>query len=447
MMPLSTAALEVDLRQALVDQLASAGAAGAAVDLEAWEGPLAEASRWLGDQPEGRRGFLSLDWTAWELEACQRLAARLRSRCHSLLVLGMGGSALGTRALVDGLCHGNDVPSVHVLDTVDPLEVDRYLSSLDPHTTAVCAVSKSGGTLETTALLRCAAHWLQQAVGPTWFEQLVVITGSEDNPLREAASALGAACLPVSPEVGGRYSVLSAVGLFPAAFAGLDLDALLRGAERGRARAMEAEGIRSNPAWALAAVHAAWADRLRTSVILSYRGCLRALGLWTQQLWTESLAKSGAGDGQAIVGSVVAQGPQDQHSLLQLWMDGPRDSLFLVVEAAEGGADREIPAKPQGEGLDLLPGGWLGGCGLEELLVAQRDGTTGALVAAGRPVVRLRIPSIDAESLGEYFVVLQTAVALLGRLWAIDPFDQPAVEDSKQRTARILGKPPGHGLS
>ena len=137
MMPLSTAALEVDLRQALVDQLASAGAAGAAVDLEAWEGPLAEASRWLGDQPEGRRGFLSLDWTAWELEACQRLAARLRSRCHSLLVLGMGGSALGTRALVDGLCHGNEVPSVHVLDTVDPLEVDRYLSSLDPHTTAV----------------------------------------------------------------------------------------------------------------------------------------------------------------------------------------------------------------------------------------------------------------------------------------------------------------------
>ncbi len=394
-------------------------------------------------QEQGDVGFLSLDWAAWRVERAEGVAAHLAEHTDVLLVLGIGGSALGARAFDEALgpdSGRSDRPAcgrrVVVLDSVDPTRVLLTLGRLDPERTAVVVISKSGGTVETAALFRVVMPWLRAAVGPRWSQRVAVITDREQGALRPLAREHGLAALPIPDDVGGRFSVLTAVGMLPAAYLGLDLAALRAGAEAMREQVLRRD-LGTNPAWRFAAAHDLWWGHANISVLLSYCDRLGALGEWFQQLWGESLGKLRP-DGSSVGWTPVrAQGPVDQHSQLQLWQEGPRDKLLSVLRVADHGASVVIGGE---EGPERSVGAYLAGRTLEELMDAERRGTTAALVEAGRPVIELRIDRVDEFSVGALVVFLEQATALTGLLSGVDPFDQPGVEAGKRFAYGLMGR-------
>ncbi len=387
-------------------------------------------------QADGEVGFLRVGADDWEADATVAAARRLHEVADTLLVLGIGGSALGAIALQDALGPSAEGRRVVVLDTVDPGHVAETLADLHPSRTAVAAVSKSGGTLETTALWRVVQPWLAAAVGDGWRARTVVVTDPERGDLRAMARAEGLASLPVPPDVGGRFSVLTAVGLLPAAFLGLDVAGLLHGG-RDAAHAALADDFDANPAWRFAAVHHAWYGAgARVSVFCPYVSRLRVFGHWYAQLWAESLGKRRP-DGTSVGWTPApALGPADQHSQLQLWQEGPDDKLLTFVSVDDPGAgDVPLGAPPGAAGV---PGAWLAGRTLGEILDAERRGTIEALASAGRPVVQIVLPRLDEASWAALAVTLQAATAYAGDLLGIEPFDQPGVEGGKRIAKSLL---------
>lgn len=384
----------------------------------------------------GTVGFRALDTEAWELDEAKRIAERLRGATDVLLVLGIGGSALGASALDHALGPTTDDPHrLVVLDTVDPFAVQRALAALDPARTAVAAISKSGGTVETAALFRLVLPWLRAGAGDAWTERLVLITDRVRGALRPLVDAHGLAALPVPDDVGGRFSVLTAVGILPAAYRGLDVDALLAGAA-AMAGHVRRRDVRANPAWMFAATHDLWWPRATVSVLLTYSERLTLIGAWYMQLWAESLGKPRP-DGPYGWTPAHARGPADQHSQLQLWQEGPADRVVTVVEVEDHGVDITIPDL---SGPEDGVGTYLAGKPLTELLDAERRGTTAALVSVGRPVIKLRVPRVDAHCVGQLIMLFETATAIAGLLRDIDPFDQPGVEAGKRYAYGQLGR-------
>ena len=394
-------------------------------------------------QQQGEVGFLSLDWGAWQIDRARAVAARLAEHTDTLLVLGIGGSALGARALDEAL--GPDsgrsdraLPGrrIVVLDSVDPTRVTSTLGRLDAGRTAVVTISKSGGTVETAALFRVVLPWLRDGVGARWTQRLAVITDPEHGSLRPLARDHGLAALPIPDDVGGRFSVLTAVGMLPAAYLGLDIDALQAGAEAMRT-AVSVPDLDANPAWRFAALHDAWSGHANISVLLSYCDRLGATGEWFQQLWGESLGKVRP-DGVCVGWTPTrARGPVDQHSQLQLWQEGPRDKILTILRVADHGASVQVPALT---GPEADVGSYLAGRSLEDLMDAERRGTTAALVEAGRPVAELCIDRVDEFSLGALFVFFEQATALTGLLSGVEPFDQPGVEAGKRFAYGLMGR-------
>jgi len=398
--------------------------------LEVAQGRLASLQR------AGNAGFLSLDWQGWQATESRKVAQRLAGLGDTMLLLGIGGSALGGRAIHDALAaEATAGRRLEVLDTLDPATVQRCLSGLDPQRVVVAAVSRSGSTLETLALLRICMGWLQDSLGDAWSERLVLVTATDSGPLRQLARERDIACLPVPTDVGGRFSVLTAVGLLPAAFLGLDVDSLCAGAEAQKQLVLQPD-LATNPAWQLAAVHHCWREHLSNSVLLSYSDALLGFGSWLRQLVAESLGKVGS-DGQWRGWSPsIARGPADQHSQLQLWRDGSCNELFTILHVEQQQSDLAVPslAGPEDE-----PGRWLQGKSLHELVTGARLGTTAALRESGAPIVDLAVKRLDAAALGALFVLFETTVVLLGLVQGVDPFDQPAVEAAKGYTAGLLG--------
>ena len=384
----------------------------------------------------GTVGFRSLDLAAWEISRARGIAQGLRAATDTLLVLGIGGSALGASALDHAL--GSEVDPSHrvvVLDTVDPYAIARTLSALDPLRTAVAVISKSGGTVETAALYRVVLPWMQ-AASDTWKERLVFVTDREAGALRPLAGRHGIAALPVPDDVGGRFSVLTAVGMLPAAYRGLDVAGMLAGAA-DMAAACRTRSLGTNPAWAFAAAHDLRWPRLDVSVLLTYSERLARMGDWFMQLWGESLGKPLSYGGRYGWTPAAARGPADQHSQLQLWQQGPANRMVTVVSVDDPGASVPIPSI---EGAFGHVGEYLAGGDLGALLDAERRGTTAALVSAGRPVLELALPRVDAHAIGQLVMFLETATALTGLLRGIDPFDQPGVEAGKRYAFGLLGR-------
>ncbi len=387
----------------------------------------------LARQAAGTAGFLTLDADAWELGAAAEAGRRLRGRADVLLVLGIGGSALGARALESALAGaGVGRPRLAVLDTIDPAFVRATLDGVDPSRAAVAVISKSGGTIETAALFRLVLPWLRAA--PDWRDRLVFVTDPRRGLLRPLADAWGLTALSVPPDVGGRFSVLTAVGILPAAFLGLDVDGLLAGARR-MAAACATRTLAGNPAWRFAAVHDHWWPDADVTVFYPYCERLRGFGEWFQQLWAESLGKPR--DGAEPYGWTPAahRGPTDQHSQLQMWQEGPPGRIVTFVGVDDPGTDLGPLPLPEPEDA-VVPA--LADVTFRRLLDAERLGTAAALITAGRPAIDLRLPRVDAPSVGELVVFLEAATAFAGLLRGVDPFDQPGVELGKRITRALL---------
>jgi glucose-6-phosphate isomerase len=406
----------------------------------------------------GEYGFYKLvdqDATVRQIKA---FAEGLGQAHDHVLVLGIGGSALGTKALLNALRRpgwnewddeGRDFfPRLSILENVDPTSVAAALERIDPRRVLVNVISKSGGTAETMAQYLVVRRWLEEALGAAASRHLVFTTDPARGALRELAQKERIATLDVPPDVGGRFSVLSPVGLLPAALVGIDIEGLLAGAQQAVKRS-DADELLQNPAAVYAGLHWAADTDLgaRVHVLMPYTDRLRELAEWYRQLWAESLGKRVDRQGNTVHTGptpVGAVGATDQHSQVQLFMEGPFDKVitFAVVEnlgqditipvaAAAGG---EAPALPPD--LAYLPGHTLG-----ELLRAEYQATSTALGRMGRMSCTLYLPDLTATTIGETIMFFQLATGYAGAWYGIDPFDQPGVELGKRLTYAAMGRP------
>ncbi len=406
----------------------------------------------------GEYGFYKLVDQQATVRQIKAFAEGLGQAYDHVLVLGIGGSALGTKALLNALRRPawNELddeareffPRLTILENVDPTSVAAALDRIDPRRALVNVISKSGGTAETMAQYLVVRRWLEEALGPAASRHLVFTTDPARGALRELANSERIATLDVPPDVGGRFSVLSPVGLLPAALVGIDVDGLLQGARRAVERC-EADNLRQNPAALYAALHWA-ADReldARVHVLMPYSDRLRELAEWYRQLWAESLGKRLDRGGKAVhfgPTPVGAVGATDQHSQVQLFMEGPFDKVITFVVVDDLGVDVAIPQAAPGAGgesslppdLAYLPGHTLG-----ELLRAEYDATSAALAQMGRMSCTLTLPDLTAVTIGEAVMFFQLATGYAGVWYGIDPFDQPGVELGKQLTYAAMGRP------
>ena len=377
-------------------------------------------------------------------------AAGVPGRFASFVVLGIGGSALGSIALHAALTHPfyNLLPTerrarrprVFVLDNVDPDLVAGFLDTVDVSRSLFDVITKSGSTAETMAQLLILRELLKERVGATYAEHIVATTDPQQGDLRKLAEAEGYRTFPIPPGVGGRFSVLSAVGLLSAAVAGVDVRELLAGAAYADDLCREPDVWR-NPAYASALLQYLLYQRGKPiSVFMPYCQALRYVADWYRQLWAESLGKeklTPAGVTHVGPTPLSSLGVTDQHSMLQLFMEGPFDKVvdFVVVEHF----DHQVPipaAHPE-----LGSTAYLGGRTLNQLMAAEQRGVELALTAAGRPNCRHVLPEVNAFTVGELLYMLEVQTAFSGELYGINAFDQPGVEAGKVATYALMGRP------
>lgn len=386
-----------------------------------------EAVDWLmALRDRGEVGFLDLPDE--NISHILSLAKKKRSIADQLVLVGIGGSSLGAECAAEALGVSDRLV---VLDNVDPEKFARSLKKVEPERVCCNVISKSGSTTETIVNFSALLSWLRKRLD--WEDlqrRLVITTDPERGFLREFAKRCGLDTLPVPGNVGGRFSVLSPVGLFPLSFLGVDVKEMLEGAALVRDVCLK-KNLWENPAALLAALHYAHNERGKNiAVMMPYSERLHLFVNWWRQLWAESLGKEGKGQTP-----VKAVGTVDQHSQIQLYNDGPRDKIitFIVVERMQ-----EDVKVPDGLGFDELD--HFSGKTLKEVLDASYMGTASALVKNGVPVITLRIAEITPRVLGGLFMLYEVATAISGYLYGINPFDQPGVEEGKRLTHGLLGR-------
>ncbi len=418
-------------------------------------------------------------------KAVRETVAACEGRFDNLVVLGIGGSALGNIALQSALnpasynlldggtalravsstsskAHDNPNPNtpgsesratrthprLFVVDNVDPaslgsvLDTCRQLGGLER--TCFNVISKSGETAETASQFMIIRAMLKEALGKDFHRNIVAITDPAKGTMRTICDADGYATLPVPEGVGGRFSVLSPVGLFSAAMTGIDIDALLDGADAMDRRCCDPD-LAKNPAAMLATllVDLGLRKGKTNHVLMPYCNGLYLLADWFRQLWAESLGKRINLDGETVYAGftpIKALGTTDQHSQVQLYREGPNDKVFGFVEVADfGEADITIPTGLVDElGVEALS--YLEGTTLATLLAAEKRATEYALLESQRPNFTLSFPRLDAHHVGEFLMLWQIVTAYAGLMLNIDAYDQPAVETGKQATFGLMGR-------
>jgi glucose-6-phosphate isomerase len=398
----------------------------------------------------GKLGFFELPYERAVVDQIRSFGDGLGQSFQNVVVLGIGGSALGTTALQHALLRPqwNELdderrdyfPRLYVLDNVDPTTIEPLLDRLDPATTLFNVISKSGATAETMAQFLIVRERLRAALDDGYRGHLLFITDPERGVLRRIANEENIPTLAIPPGVGGRFSVLSAVGLLPAALVGIDITALLAGAAAMDERC-NTDALRDNPAALFAVLqYLAHTDRSApVHVMMAYSDRLYGIADWFRQLWAESLGKAVDRAGNEVFRGptpIKALGATDQHSQVQLYMEGPFDKTITFLTARQSGTDLGIPNSYP----DVAELGYLGGRTLGELLDAERQATSAALTARGRMNMTIELPRIDARAIGELFMMLQIATVYAGALYDVDPLDQPGVELGKQLTYGLMGR-------
>jgi glucose-6-phosphate isomerase len=398
----------------------------------------------------GDLGFLALPTDEALHRQSTDFAATARGKFDDVVVLGIGGSALGPIALRTALLkpawntlsasERGGPPRLHVLDNVDPHTISALLGRLSLDRALFVVTSKSGGTAETMAQYLIVRERLIEAKVDAR-ANVVFVTDPKKGALREIANEERIAALDIPPAVGGRYSVLTPVGILPAALVGIDTGQLLAGAGEIAERCRTAgDNLTQNSAGVFATLQHLADTKLgrHIHVLMPYSDPLRDVADWFVQLWAESLGKHRTpGDRGAGPTPLGALGATDQHSKVQLFMEGSPDKTVTFIAVGDGGADLTIP-KLHSNVKEL---GYLGGHQLGELLSIEQRATAGALARRGRPNMTIHVDRVDAWHLGALFMLLEIATIYAGELYGVNPLDQPGVELGKQFTYAMLGRP------
>jgi glucose-6-phosphate isomerase len=403
------------------------------------------------ERKAGQHRYRELPHDKAMLKQVQAAVRRYAGRFDNLVVLGIGGSALGNIALQTALnpAYHNVLPAakrrgprLFVMDNVDPTQFASLLDVLGTglRKTLFNVISKSGETAETAAQFLIIRDLLLRKLGSKGLtKNMLVTTDPQGGTMRGIVDAEGFDALAVPPGVGGRFSVLSAVGLFSAGMCGIKIDKLLVGAAAMGARVGNPE-VAQNPAAMLALLlHAFYVRGKRLHVMMPYSYALKDLADWWRQLWAESLGKQQDLQGQPVtVGPtpIKALGATDQHSQVQLYREGPSDKVFIFLEVGKFARDVKIP-RAKGLPDDLS---YLQGQSLAKLLSAEKRATEYALVASQRPCLTIRFPVVSEETVGQFIMLWEAATTLAGGLLNINPYDQPAVQTGKVFTFALMGK-------
>jgi len=401
-------------------------------------------------------GFYDLYKDDAAFEQVREVAERFKAFGYeNLVVLGIGGSALGLTALQTALnspyynlqskSRRGGAPRLFVMDNIDPVTFKAMMKLCPPKKTLYNAISKSGGTAETICQLMVIVGELEKALGEAALKDHLVVTTSPKGPnapkslLHPVADDYNLTSFPIPLHVGGRFSVFSPVGMFPAAMLGMDIQAMRDGCAAMDARC-SLDSLEDNPAYLRAAIH--WLLDTRKgksmSVMMPYADGLRDVADWYRQLWAESLGKRLSLDGKEVFAGqtpIKALGATDQHSQVQLYREGPNNKLFNILEAGRFEATVKIPhTLTDMSGVDYLRGSTM-----NKLMSAELRGTVEALTESQRPVIRVTLPRVNAHSVAQLLYMLEVETAMAGRLYNVNAFDQPGVEEGKIIARRLMG--------
>lgn len=395
----------------------------------------------------GAVGFVDMVRDTALRDQATSFASKAKGRYDDVVILGIGGSALGPIAMRTALrpsgwnmlsnAARKGAPRLHVLDNVDPETIAALLARLDLSRTLFVVTSKSGGTAETMSQFLIVHQAIErQSLKPG--SHLVFVTDPAQGALRPLATRYGIPALDIPPSVGGRFSVLTPVGTLPAALIGVDIGKLLDGAGDIASRC-ETSNLAENPAGAYATLQWLADTRLgkTINVMMPYSDPLRDFADWFVQLWAESLGKhlpDGSSVGQT---PLPALGATDQHSQVQLFMEGPKNKVVTFIAVKERRVDLTIPHGFK----EVKELGYLGGHSLGELIDIEQRATAGALAKRGRPNLTIEIDAVDEWHFGGLVMLLELATAYAGQLYGIDAFNQPGVELGKQFAYALLGRP------
>ena len=402
------------------------------------------------ERQAGKTPYRDLPFNTETPERVKELASRLKDRCENLVVLGIGGSALGNIALQTALnpyMHNLDEnqhtgPRLFVFDNIDPSQFGSFLDWVGDRLdkTIFNVISKSGQTAETASQFLIVRQMLLDKLGPEGLQnQVVATTDPKEGTLRKIADDGGLRCLEVPQGVGGRFSVLSAVGLFSAAMCGIDIDSLLKGARDMDAR-VSCEDFHKNPAVINAAINYHFYNRdKKISVMMPYSYALKDLADWYRQLWAESLGKAKDLDGSEVhIGPthLKALGATDQHSQLQLYRQGPNDKLFTFLQV--NNFERDLKIGPAPDSAPEL--GFLAGADLSTLINSEKKATEYALLTDNRPCLTVIFDKVNAYTVGQFIYLYEVTTSFAGALFGINTYDQPAVELGKKATFALMGR-------
>jgi glucose-6-phosphate isomerase len=401
-----------------------------------------EALEWLrARHADGGLPLLRLPATENDLSSIRDAAGRLRNAASDVVILGTGGSSLGGQTLAQLAGHGvaghlRGEPHLHFMDNLDPDTFAELLRRLPLATTRFVAISKSGGTAETLMQTIAALAAVKEAGLANRIPELFIgltepAKAGRINGLRSLLGNHAVTMLDHDPGVGGRFSVLTNVGLLPAAILGLDIAAIRKGAAATLAPVLEKRAPTEVPPAIGAAVAVALAEvkGKSVSVMMAYADRLERFTRWYVQLWAESLGKAGKG-----TTPVAALGPVDQHSQLQLFIAGPRDKFITVITTGAAGTGPRMAADlARVAGEPEFAGKTIG-----DLVAAEGRATAETLAKNGCPVRNIHLERLDEASLGALLMHFMLETIIAARLLGVDPFDQPAVEEGKVLAKRYL---------
>lgn len=401
------------------------------------------------DKPEQWLQWMNLGYNEETVWYVKEYAAMVKGKFDNILVLGIGGSALGGIAVCEALLkpfwnmltpeQRNGAPRIFYLDNIDPDYITGLLDSIDLSRTLVNVITKSGSTAETMSQFMIVKERLEKALGDDYRQNIVATTDKATGVLRQIASEEGYKTFVVPDDVGGRFSVFSAVGLLPFALVGIDIDDIIQGV-KDMDLALKNTDINENIAAQNALIHYLMDTKKgkNLSVMMPYSSRLKYVSDWYVQLWAESLGKEVDNKGNKVnVGPtpIKALGATDQHSQIQLYNEGPNDKVINFIRVGHFDHTLDIPKIFEYTGI-----GYLGGKTVNDLLNAEADATKVALTDYQRPNVTITLPSVSGYSVAQLLYMLEVQTAIAGELYDINTFNQPGVEQAKNYTYALMGR-------